>query len=202
MLVGPTAVGKSTVMNEAVRRDKDFVRATGFTTRPQRANDEPGQYRYVDAASLQSLIDQGHVLQYVTNPGNGQTYGTSLEDYPGRFNMKDTLSLAVQEFTRLPFKDHLVISLTVPPDTWKEWLYARYPQPSAERTERLLEAKSSLEWSLRQTNAHHWLINCRGAVGDVADQLIAMSRHPDYDMPVPTEPVKMLEMIDDLLSYG
>lgn len=202
MLVGPTAVGKSTIMNAVAQRHPEFKRVTGFTTRDPRPNDEPGQYRYLSEVAVRHLIETGLVLQYVVNPGNGQIYGTTLEDYPGTYNMKDTLSIAVDEFKQIPFKGHQTISLTVPPDSWKQWLLQRYPEPSDERTSRLREAQSSIEWSLGQTAAHQWLVNYQGTVNDVADRLTKLAKSPDYDAPTPDEPKRMLDMIHDLLSYG
>lgn len=201
MLVGPTAVGKSTIMNEVVLRDGDFARATGFTTREPRSNDEPGQYRYVSHESVQNMIKNRQVLQSVANPANGHVYGTSVEDYPGAYNMKDTLSIAVEEFKRIPFKSHTVISITVSPELWVEWLNLRYQIPSAERTKRLQEAKTSVEWSLHQNGDHQWLVNHSGDKHSVAESLIAMVRHPSSDVSAPTEARKMLAMINDLLSY-
>jgi guanylate kinase len=202
MLVGPTAVGKSTLMNAVVARHPEFKRVTGFTTRDPRPNDEPGQYRYLSEQSLGQLVKQNHILQQVTNPANGQIYGTTAEDYPGTYNLKDTLSIAVDAFKRIPFKQHQTFSLTVPVESWRQWLLQRYPDPSDERTSRLLEAKSSIEWSLGQTSAHQWVVNHQGSIDAVADRLARLVRSPRYDVPTPDEPQRMLDMIQDLLSYG
>ncbi len=201
MLVGPTAVGKSTIMNEVIRQDTRFARVSGFTTREPRTNDEPGLYRYLDKSTVAAMHEAGESLQLAVNPANRHTYGTSIEDYPGAYNMKDTLSSAVDEFRTLPFERHVVISLTVPADMWRTWLVSRYPEPGAERRNRLTEAKSSIEWSLSQSNDHAWLINHPGDARMVAAELISLCTSDDILRPTPPEPRIMLQMIDDLLSY-
>lgn len=202
MLIGPTAVGKSTVMNAVVAQDNEFKRVLGFTTRPPRSNDEPGQYRYMSHQTVEELIAAGQVLQHVVNPANGHVYGTTGADYPGRYNVKDTLSRAVADFRQLPFESTRVISLTVPAGPWHQWLDMRYPEPSTERTMRLREAKESIEWSLQQTASHTWLINQPGRENDVAKSLIDMVRGGESQYSVPQEAQKLLRLVNDLLSYN
>lgn len=201
MIVGPTAVGKSTIMNHAVKLDNRFKRVGGFTTRPPRSDDEPGLYRYPSLDEVYREQDEGTILQYITNPANGHVYGTSVYDYPGEYNLKDTLSNAVDDFKRLPFMAIHTVSVSGTTDAWRDWLTTRYPQPSTERTMRLKEAKRSIEWSLAQTTNHHWLINRPNAANEAAQELIDLILRPHETMlNPPDEPRKMLELIDDLLS--
>lgn len=201
MLVGPTAVGKSTIMNVVFKQDARFARVSGFTTRQPRPNDEPGLYRYLNMDTANAMIGAGELLQHAVNPANGHMYGTSIEDYPGIYNMKDTLSSAVSEFRTLPFERHVVISLTVPANTWQAWLLSRYPEPGTERENRLREAKASIEWSLEQTSDHAWLVNHSGDARAVAAELVALATGTKATQLTPNEPIRMLQMIDDLLSY-
>ena len=200
MLVGPTAVGKSTIMNKVVELDGEFGRVSGFTTRPKRPGDEAGLYRYLSHDEADELIQSESVVQYALNPANNQIYGTELRDYPYAFNMKDTLSGAVEHFISLPFSDYRIVSISVPVEPWLSWLDERHPVGSSERVTRLQEAKQSIEWSLRQSDRHAWIVNNPGDVDAAAASLIDSIRSPGENKP-PQDALDMLKAIDDLLSY-
>lgn len=200
MLVGPTATGKSTIMNRVAELDRDFGRVSGFTTRAKRANDEAGLYRYLTTEEAKQIINSDQVVQYALNPANGQIYGTDIGDYRHPFNMKDTLSGAVAGYRKLPFKAHRTISVTVPTDAWIGWLDTRHPKGSPERKTRLLEAKQSIEWSLEQHVEHSWIVNRPNDVTSAALELINSVRSGIVS-DCPDEVTIMLSRIDDLLSY-
>lgn len=174
MVIGPSAIGKSSLMNHVVSHDEAFARVSGFTTRQPRANDEPGLYRYLSEDEARSLIQNDACVQYAVYPGAGTIYGTQPQDYPGRYNLKDTLTKAVAPFRKLPFARAEAISLTVPADTWKRWFRQRYPHESEEALKRLQEARLSVEWSLAQTDRHYWLINHEGMLDQTAERLIGI----------------------------
>lgn len=200
MLVGPSAVGKSTIMNCVSELDREFSRVSGFTTRAKRPGDEVELYRYLTQEEANAVIQSNALVQYACNPANNQIYGTELSDYPNKFNMKDTLSGAVENFTRLPFNDHHIISVTVPVEPWLNWLNARYPSTSIERVNRLREAKQSIEWSLAQHHNHSWVVNRPGDIASAANAVISQVRGNTTIEP-PTEAKIMLKTVNDLLSY-
>jgi guanylate kinase len=173
MIVGPTAVGKSSLMNEVASLDSEFARVSGFTTRQPRANDEPGLYRYISKEAARRLIEQdGAVVQFAIHPTTGDMYGTQPADYPAQFNVLDTLSTVVGGLQSLPFKDTVTISLTTEPEFWRTWVLARYPEANEERSKRLQEARQSIEWSMAQTSKHFWLINRPNDLHTTAEELI------------------------------
>jgi len=152
MFVGPAAVGKSYLMNRVVERDVDFGRASVFTTREARRDDEPGMFRIIphDDANLTSLLDKiqkGEVVQYAVHPTSGRVYGTEPGDYPKSFNTLATLSGVVDHLRQLPFQTTHVIGLAVEPAIWLRRFYDR-PMSAEERSKRLREASVSLEWLL------------------------------------------------------
>lgn len=200
MVVGPTAVGKSTVMNRVVELDSQFGRVSGFTTRDKRSSDEVGLYRYVSRQEAERIIGSDQLVQYALNPANDQVYGTEQNDYTDTFNMKDTLSTAVENFMKLPFERHMVVSLTVAVESWLQWLNERHPKGSPERKTRLQEAKRSIEWSLAQHKNHSWIVNDPHDVTTAATSLISAVRS-NGSADIPDQPRKMLAAIDDLLSY-
>lgn len=195
MLVGPSAIGKSTLMNEVVSIRSDFGRTTGFTTRDPRPNDEPGQYRYLTKDDVQKKIAQKSLIQYAVFPTTGQIYGTETIDYPSKYNLKDILANAVADFRALPFARTVTISLAAPAEQWQQWFLARYPKPSQEAKMRLEEAKLSIEWSL-QDEQTHWLINSEQHLKSAAAQLVNIATHDINPATPPNEPHDMLELIE------
>lgn len=174
MLVAPSAMGKSTIMNEVVRLNNRFARVHSFTTRRPRANDEPGQYIYLTQDELVKERSHGVVVTETTFPTTGQTYGTLCTSYSGEFCLLDTLSNSVNEYRALPFHATKTISLTAEPEQWRQWFIDRFPDSeSYDAVKRLEEAQLSIEWSLTDPDTM-WLIN-----GDtpeiVAGQLISLA---------------------------
>ncbi len=201
MIVGPAAVGKSSIMNEAIRYDAGFARVSGLTTRQRRPDDEPGLYRYVSSQEAERLIAKGQLVQYVIHPTTGKLYGTENVDFPGYYNLQDTLSTSVNSYFELPFARHVLISLCAEPSVWRQWFEARYPTPGDERNKRLREAKSSIEWSLTRTDDHHWLVNRPDQLSATAEQLVAIARGAQASGAAPDEARALLATVNDLLSY-
>jgi len=201
MIVGPTAVGKSSLMNEVVAQDSEFGRVSGFTTRRQRPNDEPGLYRYLSNGAARQLIEKGEVVQFAIHPTTGDMYGTQPQDYPRLFNLLDTLSTVVGGIQSLPFKSVVTVSLTTDPAAWQSWVLGRYPEPSEERTKRLQEAVQSIEWSMSQSANHFWLINRPNDIAATANELINVVRSGNGRTAPPDEAASLLLVAKSLLSY-
>ena len=195
MIVGPSAVGKSAVMSEVVRRNPSFGRVTSFTTRRPRSDEEAGTYRYISREEAETLIRKSKTVQYAIHPTTNMIYGSTLNDYPNKYNMLDTLSSAVIELESLPFKQTMVISITTPADQWRDRFLARYPGPSDEALKRLEEARQSIEWSLAHPKIY-WLSNPQGGLPQVAAQLIELAKYPERHTSVPPEPHAILELIE------
>ena len=203
MIVGPTATGKSTLMNQVCAVDPRFQRVKSFTTRQPRANDEPDQYFYLTPEKLDEHLGTGDVITDVTLPGTNLHYGTLTESYPGDYNLLDTLAGSVATYRNLPFYQTATVSLTSDPVAWAEWLVQRYPEPSEHRTKRLEEARMSIDWSLKQTQNHYWLTNIPGDLETTTQQLIQIATgqvKPSESNP--PSAVAMLDTVNHLLSLG
>ena len=72
---GPSGVGKSTVVREALGLRPDAWLSVSATTRPPRHGERDGvDYFFVDAAGFQRMIDAGNLLEWAEFAGN--RYGT------------------------------------------------------------------------------------------------------------------------------
>lgn len=180
MLVGPTAVGKSTIMNAAQRIDPRYHRANNFTSREQRDIDEPGLYTYLsspeDFAILIKAIEDRSITQYVVSPTKDVIYGTKPQDYPGEFIMQDTFYSAVEHYKQLGFQDSITIGVVVDPQDWKLWFTKRWADdPKDIVLARLQEAQQSLTWLIDHESEITWLYNKPNEQEAAARQLIAIS---------------------------
>jgi guanylate kinase len=202
LIVGPAAIGKSTLMRRVVELDDDFGVVSGFTSRPPRLNDEGGRYRYISADDVEAVIASPETIQYAVHPTTGFVYGTQLQDYAAQYNLLDTLSSVADQLRTLPFRKTTIISLTAPSADWQEWFFARYPSASVERRKRLEEAAQSIRWSLNQTE-HYWLVNHQSDVDSVATSLIHLVKNGASTKPVNGRQVAedLLATIETLLSY-
>lgn len=201
MVVGPSSIGKSTLMNEVTKLDPRFGRVKSFTTRPPRPNDEPGQYIYLTNEELSQRADLGKAITDVIYPTTGYHYGTVAESFSNSINLLDTLAHSVAEYRKLPFARTITISLTTEPEAWSEWLRQRFPNGGSDYVKRLEEAISSMTWSLAQTSDHHWLVNRPNTLTQTAGQLIELIDSGQPTSTTPSEAKALLATAKNLLSY-
>ncbi len=166
MIVSPTATGKSYLMHQVANQDAECERVRVFTTRPPRSDDQPGAFDYVphDDAHVSQILEQirrRELVQYMVHPTTDMVYGSELSGYPGSYNFLETISNVVTVLRLLPFASTTVIGVVVPVEQWQQWFFARYPEQSPDRTKRLQEAVTSLEWLTDSTHEDliHWVIN-------------------------------------------
>lgn len=193
MIVGPSAIGKSTLMNEMVRLHEDFAYVRSFTTRLPRPG-EQSHYDFIDRQTADDLVASGQVVTHFEHPTTHDIYGTTADSYPAKFNLLDTLSNSVVSYRELPFADTLTIALTAPVDEWRQWFVDRYPKATPEAEKRLAEAALSIAWSLDDDQTH-WISNTDGNITATAETAIALALDPPTPPRVPAELRAMLELI-------
>lgn len=177
MVVAPTATGKSYLMRQVAERDPECGRVKDFTTRPPRNDDQPGAFEYHphDDQHVSEYLNKIHaqeVVQYMVHPTTGMLYGSEIAGYPATYNFLETISNVVTVLRLLPFQRTVVIGVVVELEQWKEWFMKRYPGQTTDRTKRLQEAVTSLEWLTDVTHADliHWVVN--GSRHDGASTMI------------------------------
>lgn len=183
MVIAPTSMGKTYVMNKVIELNDDFARVTVLTTRDPRPDDR-GMFRYYqrtneDFDRLLRKIERRELVQYAIFPSSGQVYGSEPQDFPARFNLLATLSNSVEQLEHVGFTRTIPIGLITYPKVWMEWFDARYTDRKADRPARLREALQSLDWLL--DHDVRWLINEPGRVNSVAKKLIAIAEKSTGD---------------------
>lgn len=194
MLVGPSAIGKSSLMHTVTKLDPDFGYVRSFTTRPARAGEQT--YEFISDDGAKKLQESGQAITYTEFPATGYIYGTTVASYSARYNLLDTLSHSVEQYRRLPFEKTLTISLSAPADDWQRWFVSRYPVASDEAEKRLAEARQSIMWSLSQDDNHAWFTNTPASLEVTAGKLVGLVRHDQPSGDGPAHAKDMLERIE------
>jgi hypothetical protein len=179
LFVGPTCAGKNTVMETVAKTDGSFTAVGRFTSREPRSDDK--DYTYYDntdegLAPILGAISRRHVVQYAVHPYAYTLYGSNLEDYPGKYNMIDVFSGAVEQFKQLGFRQAVVLSIVTDPTAWRKRFDERFPIGHSQRGPRRDEAIESLTWSLAQhAKDRHWIENVDGEPEITAQRVIAIT---------------------------
>lgn len=195
MLVGPSAIGKSTLMEEVARQNSSFAYVRSFTTRSPRPN-EQGHYVFIDKKSARQLKQNGEAITYFEHPTTHDIYGTTNESYPAKFNLLDTLSGSVEMYRSLPFRETITVAITAPASDWQNWFMSRYPEPSAEAKKRLEEATTSINWALGDPKVH-WVINTKDTIKKSAEKITSISSQSSPANKPPEHPYAMLSLIKE-----
>lgn len=151
IVVGPTGVGKTTLINAALKRDPTFKLIISDMSRASR----PGERDGIDAnfRTRQEILARKARREYVnTTEGlNGaDVYATPPESFPVQgVGIMPLFAEVVPEFRVLPFGSFkTVFILPTNWDVWQERLEQRQFTPE-QRHSRLLEGVRSLEFAVR-----------------------------------------------------
>lgn len=149
-IVGPTAVGKNSVVEEAAKSSPD-IRWTPFTTsRSPRTGEKQGvEYQF---RSRQEMEERTARAEYVNVAPNllGDLYASAPEDYKQQgINTAAVVADAIPTFRALPFKSFKVVFILPPSrEVWQDRLKSR--NFTADQSQkRMSEAKRSLLFALQ-----------------------------------------------------
>ncbi len=155
-VVGPTAVGKTTLIREAMKREPSIHLVLNNTSRAPRPDEKEGvDYRFETRAAMEKRIEKGEYVQ-VAPSLFGDLYATAADDYPIEgTDVLPVLADAMPMFRALPFQDIRCVFL-VPPD-WKTWQkrIAKHKFSPEKLASRMQEARRSLEFALTDTDLHY-----------------------------------------------
>lgn len=149
-VIGPTAVGKTTLIRAAMAREPRLHLVLNNTSRARRADEQDGvDYRFLSRAEMERRIALREYVQ-VAPTRFGDLYATAAEDYvTAGVAVLPVLADAMPAFRALPFRRMCAVYV-VPPDaaTWLDRLAQRGIEP--ERfAKRLAEAADSLHFGMR-----------------------------------------------------
>ena len=178
-IIGPSAVGKNTIIDLVVANDNEFGRVQGFTTRPREERDSPDVYRFRDGGEtglkevLNDVKDK-KLVQYSIFPRTGYVYGSEPMDYAAPYVVMDPMASSVERLRLIPFGGIVEIGLAISGAEWIARMKERPMTPEQFR-DRLYEGRYSLEWLLDQSDVL-WVCNRYGLAEGVADHVKKLIR--------------------------
>ncbi len=197
LLVGPSGVGKNTLMQRVLERNGDLEFVPSITTRPPRAGESPGKpYFFVTPAQFQSRIETGDFLEYQNV--HGHLYGTSktlllAPIAAGRSSITDIDILG--SFKAKSQYPHLVVTIfirTSTPDVLRRRLLRRDATLSGEELDRRM-ARVELEMSLAYA-CDAEVVNDDEEVEDALSALEQLVKSRTHDCP-PTGPARIVRIL-------
>lgn len=180
-IVGPSSVGKTTIMRAVCDADNSFHRTVSFTTRPRREDESADTYKFLKDTEEQRRdiirqFERGELIQFAIHPTTSYMYGTGLEEYSGTYNLLDILSNEVASFQSLGFAACRTIMLVTSPEEWQERFDGWHFSPE-EANKRISEGINSLRWGFAQAGAVRWLENRTGDLPKTVEHVIAIAHN-------------------------
>lgn len=151
IVVGPSSVGKTTLMAAAVRQTASVHLVLSDTSRAPRPGEQDGvDYYFRSIQEMTALMDQRAFVQ-IAPIVSGDLYASRPESYgaAGEIAMMAVWVDAVEQFRQLPFSELRTIFVTPPNFTeWQRRLGIRNFSPE-QRAVRFAEARRSFEFAIR-----------------------------------------------------
>lgn len=149
VLVGPTAVGKGTIVAWITEKYPEFVASVSATTRPPRPGEREGvHYFFISNGQFDSMVDAQEFLEWARVHGTHR-YGTPIsaveEQLDGGRNV--ILEIDIQGARQVSRRMKRSVSVFVHPPSFEELgrrLDARGTEADAERRIRLESAKKEI----------------------------------------------------------
>ena len=151
LYTGSSGVGKGTIMQELLKRDKNIRLSVSNTTRPPREGEIDGvHYNFVTKEQFKSLIQKDGYLEYAEYCGN--YYGTPKQQVEDLLNQGYDVFLEIEVCGGLQIMEKYpdVLSIFVLPpsiDTLEKRLRRRGTEDEETILKRLGEAKREIEFS-------------------------------------------------------
>lgn len=178
-LIGPSAVGKSTIAKEMIRLGgAEFSEVLSAMTRRRRQDDPVGYQTADEGFSIEhalELIHERAVTNYAVHP-SGNIYATLPESFPAAYNILPLLPGSVATMQRAGFKAVYMFYVVTSVEALENQLAGRVEDPSF--AARLSEGRDSLSWVLAHKNELSFIENAYGEPEKAARQAIALLSEP------------------------
>jgi len=145
LVIGPTAVGKSYIIQKVIDSDPDrFSIAGTITTREGREGD-PENYRTdMDIDTLIERIKRGEIVQYDVHERTGQIYASDLQSYQTKIVLLPALASSVAQIEKVGFPNIIKVGLLAEGESWQSHLRER--RGGKDYADRLKESEDCVQW--------------------------------------------------------
>ncbi len=194
-LLGPSAVGKSTIIRECLERAKDHditsIDEVGTsTTRPRRSSDPDNYHTDIPHEEMIEMIEQGKLINWSSHP-SGHIYGTLPRDFTSKYNLMACLPDSVPMLKRAGFAVIHSAYIVTTAERWEDQLETRMYTPETlhlpenqrqyrpDFSDRMEEAIASLHTIIRRYSTdYQYIINepTEKGLAWSADQILKTSK--------------------------
>lgn len=204
-ILGPTAVGKSTLTNACLHECRTRGISAGIgdtiTTRPRRKGEDPPNYVTADEGvtfeSMIGQIERGELVNWSMH-GTGHLYGSTPEALVHDYTIAPIIPDSLPMMRRAGFVEVIGIYLTIPVDQWKAQLAERMDDPKF--VGRMNEAISSLEYAKKHKD-ELTLITIEHGEEPVQRKAATIVDNLVNGAVLPSDP-GALELLDEMLSFA
>jgi len=165
MIIGPTAVGKSTIIQEVLNTNSNWNVAGTITTRKRRDGDPSNYLTSTDGITCENLIGQiysGDLINYSIHPG-GDIYAYSPDSFNAKYNLAPLTTPSIEIVKTAGFERAETSFIYAKPEDWELFIKDRLSDPEIDA--RLEEAAMSLRYGLDNARSLHIIENTRGHEG-------------------------------------
>lgn len=174
MLIGPTGIGKSSIIEHVVSQEPSYERVTIVTTRNRKPEDPVGHLTAdegIDYQTILRMIEKGELIEFSINT-NGHVYSQTAAGFPGTVNLMALLPSGVEPLRHVGFGRTISCYIVAEATSWKEWLSSsRSSYHDLEA--RLDEAITSIDYALEHRDDPLFFLNQPGQLDDTAASIIA-----------------------------
>lgn len=159
IISGPSGVGKGTICNRMLEKDRSLALSVSATTRKMGPGEEEGrEYYFYSKEKFQSVIDAGGFLEWAEIHGN--FYGTprqKVEEYLDQ-GRDVILEIDVQGGLQVQKKmgDRCVMIFVVPPS--EEELLRRIYGRNREKPEEIAVRMKTAQWEMAQEEKYQYTV--------------------------------------------
>ncbi|MEN9782022.1 MAG: guanylate kinase, partial [Pseudomonadota bacterium] len=103
VISGPSGVGKTTIVNELMKRNPEIILSRSVTTRKPRRGEINGiDYNFITQAEFNEMKNSGQLLESVSNYNN--SYGTPLNNYYDALDNQQDIVFVVDSYGMMSMK--------------------------------------------------------------------------------------------------
>lgn len=152
LLLGPSGVGKGTVMSRFKEDHPEFIYPRSVTTRPMRPGEKEGDmYYFVSQEQFDQYIEQNKLLEWALVHGMHR-YGVLKEEvvsalHQGEIVLREVDVAGYQSILKTEVQDRVIAIFILPPslENLKQRIIQRSPLSEAELAARLEDVEREIE---------------------------------------------------------